>query len=71
MRQTVNRSKLVIALLAIALVAGLLFQAAEAVPNAPIQMAPLNFSDLADKVSPAVVHIKVEKIVKNWETPGK
>ncbi len=65
MGQTVIRPKLVIAFLAVALVAGFLFQAAEAVPNAPIQMAPLNFSDLADKVSPAVVHIKVEKIVKN------
>ena len=37
---------------------------AEAAKNAPTQLVPLNFSDLADTVSPAVVHIKVEKTVK-------
>jgi serine protease Do len=37
---------------------------AVAAKNAPVRMVPLNFSDLADTVSPAVVHIKVEKTVK-------
>jgi serine protease Do len=32
--------------------------------NAPVQMVPKNFSVLADTVSPAVVHIRVEKTVK-------
>jgi len=36
----------------------------EAAKNAPVRMVPLNFSDLADTVSPAVVHIKVEKTVR-------
>jgi serine protease Do len=37
---------------------------ASAAKNAPVRMVPQNFSDLADTVSPAVVHIKVEKTVK-------
>lgn len=37
---------------------------AEAAKNAPVRMVPHNFSDLAERVSPAVVHIKVEKTVK-------
>jgi serine protease Do len=36
----------------------------EAAKNAPVRMVPQDFSDLADTVSPAVVHIKVEKTVK-------
>jgi serine protease Do len=32
--------------------------------NAPVRMVPQNFSALADTVSPAVVHIRVEKTVK-------
>ena len=51
------------------LVAGL--PAAEAAKNAPVRMVPQNFSNLADTVSPAVVHIKVEKTVKgNKGAPG-
>jgi len=37
---------------------------ATASKNAPVQMVPQNFSSLADTVSPAVVHIRVEKTVK-------
>jgi serine protease Do len=32
--------------------------------NAPVRMVPQNFSGLAETVSPAVVHIRVEKTVK-------
>jgi len=37
---------------------------ATAAINAPVRMVPQNFSALADTVSPAVVHIRVEKTVK-------
>jgi serine protease Do len=37
---------------------------ATASKNAPVRMVPQNFSSLADTVSPAVVHIRVEKTVK-------
>jgi len=37
---------------------------ATASQNAPVRMVPQNFSALADTVSPAVVHIRVEKTVK-------
>ena len=37
---------------------------ATASKNAPVRMIPENFSVLADTVSPAVVHIRVEKTVK-------
>jgi serine protease Do len=37
---------------------------ATAATNAPVQMVPQNFSALADTVSPAVVHIRVEKTIK-------
>jgi serine protease Do len=37
--------------------------AATAAKRTPVRMVPLNFSDLADIVSPAVVHIRVEKTV--------
>jgi serine protease Do len=37
---------------------------ATAAKDAPVRMVPQNFSTLADTVSPAVVHIRVEKTVK-------
>jgi serine protease Do len=37
---------------------------ATASKNAPVRMVPQNFSALADTVSPAVVHIRVEKTLK-------
>ena len=42
---------------------------ANAAKNAPVQMIPKNFSALADSVSPAVVHIRVEKTVKTSGPP--
>jgi serine protease Do len=65
MKKVFNSSRLIITLLAVAFIAGPSLQRAEAVSNPTVQMAPLNFSELADRVGPAVVHIKVEKIVKN------
>jgi len=38
--------------------------AVQASKNAPVRMIPQNFSELAAAVSPAVVHIRVEKTVK-------
>jgi serine protease Do len=38
---------------------------ATAAKNAPVRMVPQNFSALAETVSPAVVHIRVVKIVKS------
>lgn len=64
MKHAANFCRFVVALLVIGLVAGT-YQVAEAVPQAPVRMVPQNFSDLADAVSPAVVHIKVEKVVKS------
>jgi serine protease Do len=43
---------------------GASFQSATAAKNAPVRMIPENFSALAKAVSPAVVHIRVEKTVK-------
>lgn len=43
------------------------FQSAAAAKNAPVKMIPNNFSALAKAVSPAVVHIRVEKTVKEGE----
>ena len=64
MRLAANLSRFVIALMMFGLIAGT-YQETVAAPHAPIRMAPQNFSDLADRVSPAVVHIKVEKVVKS------
>ena len=41
--------------------------AVAAVNNAPLHGVPQNFSDLADIVSPSVVHIKVEKTVSGGQ----
>ncbi len=46
------------------LVMGSGLQIAAAAKNAPVRMIPENFSELAKDVSPAVVHIRVEKTVK-------
>jgi len=43
---------------------GCSFQGAEAAKNAAVRMIPENFSVLAKDVSPAVVHIRVQKSVK-------
>ena len=64
MRQTITftRYLVIIAMVGLMLVSGL--PMATASINTPVQMVPQNFSALADTVSPAVVHIRVEKTVK-------
>ena len=64
MKQTFNitRSIVVVVMVGLLLATGL--PAATAAKNAPARMVPQNFSVLADAVSPAVVHIRVEKTVK-------
>ena len=64
MKQTFKFTKyiMVMVMVGLMLVSGL--PMATASKNAPVQMVPQNFSALADTVSPAVVHIRVEKTVK-------
>jgi serine protease Do len=64
MRQTTKFAKYFVVLAMVGLMLGAGLPMAGAANNAPVRMVPLNFSDLADTVSPAVVHIKVEKTVK-------
>jgi serine protease Do len=64
MRQTTKVAKYFVVLAMVGLMLGAGLPLAGAAKNAPVRMVPLNFSDLADTVSPAVVHIKVEKTVK-------
>ena len=47
----------------VVVMAGTGFQSATAAKNAPVRMIPENFSTLTETVSPAVVHIRVEKTV--------
>ena len=64
MKQTFRFTKYVMVLVMAALMMGAGMPAVQASTNAPVQMVPQNFSGLADSVSPAVVHIRVEKVVK-------
>ncbi len=64
MRQTFRLTKYFVVLMVVGFMLGTGLPMAEAAKDAPVRMVPLNFSDLADTVSPAVVHIKVEKTVK-------
>ncbi|MCP4625576.1 MAG: DegQ family serine endoprotease [bacterium] len=64
MRHSFRLKKYIAVLMMIGFMLGSGLQLAEAAKNAPVRMVPLSFSDLADTVSPAVVHIKVEKTVK-------
>ena len=57
-----TRSIIIVMMTGLLLVSGYLI--ANASPNAPVRMVPENFSSLADAVSPAIVHIRVEKTVK-------
>ena len=61
MKQTFRFQRCVIAVLLVGLVLATGFSPAAAAPGAPVKMVPQNFSGLADTVSPAVVHIRVEK----------
>ena len=64
MTRTINltRSIIILMMTGLLVVSGLFI--ANASPNAPVRMVPENFSGLADTVSPAIVHIRVEKTVK-------
>lgn len=63
MKQTFKFSRCAIAVLLVGLVLATGISSAAAAPKAPVKMVPQNFSGLADTVSPAVVHIRVEKTV--------
>jgi len=67
MKKKLNLSNFVVALVVVGLMLGTGFTMVDAAKNAPVQMVPKNFADLADAVSPAVVHIKVEKVVQGNE----
>ena len=64
MKQTFKFKKYIVVMVMVGLMIGSGFLMATASKNAPVQMVPQNFSALADTVSPAVVHIRVEKTVK-------
>ena len=64
MKKSLNITKYIMVLVMVGLMLGSGLPMVQAAKNAPVRMVPLNFSDLADTVSPAVVHIKVEKTVK-------
>ena len=64
MKQTFKFTKYIMVMVMVGLMLGSGLPMATASKNAPVQMVPQNFSALADTVSPAVVHIRVEKTVK-------
>ncbi len=64
MKQTYKTTKYAVVMMMVGLMLFSGIPLASASKNAPIQMVPQNFSALADNVSPAVVHIRVEKTVK-------
>ena len=64
MKQTFKFTRYIVVMLMVGLILGSVLPMATASKNAPIRMVPQNFSALAETVSPAVVHIRVEKTVK-------
>ena len=64
MKQTFTFTRYIVVMVMVGLMLGSGLPMASAAKNAPVQMVPQNFSSLADTVSPAVVHIRVEKTVK-------
>jgi len=64
MKQTFKFARHFVVVVMVALLLGTGLSPATAAKNAPVRMVPQNFSALADTVSPAVVHIRVEKTVK-------
>jgi len=64
MKQTFTFTRYIVVMVMVGLMLGSGLPMATAAKNAPVQMVPQNFSSLADTVSPAVVHIRVEKTVK-------
>ena len=65
MKQTFKATNYIVAVVMVGLILGFGLLMATASTNTPVRMVPLNFSSLADTVSPAVVHIRVEKTVKS------
>ena len=65
MKQTFKFTKYIVVMVVVGLMLGSGLPMASASKNAPVQMVPQNFSGLAETVSPAVVHIRVEKTVKD------
>jgi serine protease Do len=64
MKQTFRFTKYIIVFMMVGFMLGAGLPAVQASKNAPVRMIPQNFSELAQTVSPAVVHIRVEKTVK-------
>ena len=64
MKQTFKLTKYIVIMVVVGLMMGSGLPMATATKNAPERMVPQNFSGLAEAVSPAVVHIRVEKTVK-------
>ena len=64
MKQTFKFTRYIVVMVMVGFLLGSGLPMAMAAKNAPIRMVPQNFSSLADTVSPAVVHIRVEKTVK-------
>ena len=64
MKQKFKFTKYIVVMVMVGLMLGAGLPMATASKNAPVRMVPQNFSALADTVSPAVVHIRVEKTVK-------
>ena len=64
MKMTFRFVKHLVVIMMVGLLLGVGPLPAAAAIKAPVKMVPQNFSTLADTVSPAVVHIRVEKTVK-------
>jgi serine protease Do len=64
MKQSLKFARHLVVMVMVGLLLGTGLSPATAAKNAPVRMVPQNFSALADTVSPAVVHIRVEKTVK-------
>jgi len=64
MKQTFKFARYIVVFVMVGLLLGSGLPLATAAIEAPVRMVPQNFSALADTVSPAVVHIRVEKTVK-------
>jgi serine protease Do len=64
MKPSFKFTKYIVVMIMVGMMLGSGLPMATASNNAPVRMVPQNFSALADTVSPAVVHIRVEKTVK-------
>ncbi|NNL75202.1 MAG: DegQ family serine endoprotease [Desulfobacterales bacterium] len=64
MKPILNSTKLMVVLMMVGVMLATGLPLAAASKDVPVEMFPRNFSALADSVSPAVVHIRVEKTVK-------